>query len=115
MSPLITVLIPWLVMPAPPPIDPKVEAVPRFGPTGPTARPVVKVHGFGTTPAASALPARSVAAFVIVAVYCVLGCEVGCGREGRDVVHGVVGNCSSNCGASGSSDGHGKCAGSGDG
>src|ERR1700722_12378900 len=66
-------------MPAPPPMDPKVAAVPRFGPTGPTATPVVKLQGLGTTPAASGLPARSVAAFEIVAVYCVLGVRLAAG------------------------------------
>jgi len=34
-----------------------------------TPAPVIKLHGLGTAPAASALPDRSVAAFVIVAVY----------------------------------------------
>src|ERR1700733_16274656 len=81
MSPLITVLIPWLVMPAAPPMDPKVEAVPRLGPTGPIARPLVKLQGLGTTPAASGLPARSVAAFEIVAVYCVLAVRLAAGGE----------------------------------
>ena len=34
MSPFITVLIPWLVIPAPPPKAPNVDAVPRLGPMG---------------------------------------------------------------------------------
>jgi hypothetical protein len=68
MSPLISVLIPWFVIPAPPPNDPKVEATPRFGATGPTEAPVVKLHGFALVPAASAFPPRSLAAFVIVTV-----------------------------------------------
>jgi hypothetical protein len=44
---------PWpsKVMPAPPPIDPKVAAVPRFGPITLTVVPVMKVHGFGAVPA----------------------------------------------------------------
>ena len=85
ISPLITVLIPWLVIPAPPPKPPKVEAAPRFGRVGPTEAPVVKVHGFGVAPAASALPAKSVAAFEIVAVYCGAGGEICGGREGCDL------------------------------
>ena len=39
---------------------------------GPTEAPVVKLHGFAMLPAASAFPARSFAAFEIVAVYFVL-------------------------------------------
>ena len=69
MSPLITVSVPALVIPAPPPIDPKVEAVPRFGPVAPMVVVVVKNHGFGAVPDTSGFPARSVAAGEIVAVY----------------------------------------------
>ena len=72
ISPLITVLIPWLVTPAAlPPSPEKVAAVPRL--TGPIVNvPVVNVHGFGTEPLTSALPARSLTP-VIVAVNVVLG------------------------------------------
>ena len=50
------------------------------------ALPVVKLHGLGATPAASAFPLRSCAALVIVAVYWVLAvklprCE--CCRQSR--------------------------------
>ena len=78
--PLITVLIPELVNPALPPVAPaNVEAVPRLGPVGPTEAPVVNVQGFAIVPAASALPARSFAAFVIVAVYCVVAARFAVG------------------------------------
>ena len=40
---------------------------------------MVKVHGFALAPAASALPARSFAAFVIVAVYCVVAVRFAAG------------------------------------
>src|SRR4029077_7097459 len=78
-SPFTTVLIPWFVAPALPPKDPKVTVTPRFGPTGPTEAPVVKLHGFGFVPATSARPVTSVAAFVIVAVYCVLAVRFAAG------------------------------------
>ena len=71
MSPLISVLVPVLVMPAPPPNVPKVEAAPRLGRVGPVAAMTVKLHGFGAAPAANALPNKSVTRFEIVAVYCV--------------------------------------------
>src|SRR6476619_4562605 len=71
-SPFTTVLIPWFVAPALPPKDPKVAVSPRGGPTGPAEAPVVKFHGFGFAPAASARPVTSLAALVIKAVYCVL-------------------------------------------
>src|ERR1700722_15385028 len=72
ISPLITVFTPWLVIPALSPKPPKVDAAPRFGGVGPTEAPVVKVHGFGVDPAASGLPAKSVAVLRIVAMYSVL-------------------------------------------
>jgi hypothetical protein len=78
-SPFTTVLIPWLVAPALPPKDPKVAVTPRGGPTGPTEAPVVKVHGFGFAPAASALPVVSCAAFVIDALYWVLAVRLAAG------------------------------------
>ena len=78
MFPLITVLIPWLVSPAPPPKVSESRGGSEIRPHGPTEAPVVKVHGFGC-PAASALPARSFAAFVIVAVYCVLAARFAVG------------------------------------
>jgi hypothetical protein len=68
---LITVLVPVLVMPAPPPKLPKVEIAPRLGSVGPRVEPVVKVHGFGAAPDAKGLPDKSVTKFEIVAVYCV--------------------------------------------
>src|SRR6202035_2258051 len=63
------VLMPWLVIPAPPPKDPKVAALARLGPTGPAVVPVVKLHGLGTRPAATALPVRSFAALLTVVVF----------------------------------------------
>jgi hypothetical protein len=71
MSPLISVLVPVLVMPAPPPNAPKVEAAPRLGRVGPVAAMTVKLHGFGAEPGTKKLPNRSVTRFEIVAVYCV--------------------------------------------
>ena len=68
MSPLITVSIPWLVMPALPPKVPNVAAAPKFGASCPSVVPVMKVHGFGVAPAINGLPATSVAALLIVAV-----------------------------------------------
>jgi hypothetical protein len=68
---LITVFVPVLVIPAPPPKLPIVEAVPRSGSVGPRVELVVKAHGFGAAPVASALPNRSSTRFEIVAVYCV--------------------------------------------
>ena len=44
-----------------------------------SAAPVVKFHGFGTLPAISALPARSLAAFEIVAVNCVVAAKLAVG------------------------------------
>jgi len=73
---LMTVRIPWLVIPAAPPKAPKEAADPRLtgpGPAPVNGGPVVKVHGFGTAPLASALPNRSFAPVVTVAVYMVLG------------------------------------------
>src|SRR5580692_7870503 len=43
------------------------------------AAPVVKLHGSDTAPAIKALPARSFAAFVIVAVNCVLAARFAVG------------------------------------
>src|ERR1700730_14829517 len=74
-----TVLMPWLVIPALPPKDPKGAALARLGPTGPMVVPVVKFHGFGTRPEASALPTRSFAALETVAVYCVLAVRLALG------------------------------------
>jgi hypothetical protein len=45
----------------------------------PTEAPVVKLHGFGLAPDASALPAKSFAAFEIVAVYCVVAVRFAAG------------------------------------
>jgi len=45
-----------------------------FGPV-----PVVKLHGLGATPAAKALPLRSLAAAVIFAVNCVLAARLAVG------------------------------------
>lgn len=41
--------------------------------------PVVKLHGLGTAPAANAFPLRSLAAFVILAVNCVLAVRLAVG------------------------------------
>ena len=49
------------------------------GPAAFKVVPVVKLHGFGTTPATNALPARSLAALEIVAVYCVLAVRFAVG------------------------------------
>src|ERR1039457_552913 len=46
----------------------KPAAAPRFNGERPAVEPVVKLHGFGTRPAASALPSRSLAPVVTVAV-----------------------------------------------
>ena len=70
-SPLISVLVPVLVIPAPPPNAPKVEAAPRLGRVGLVAAMTVKLHGFGVASAANALPNRSVTRLEIEAVYCV--------------------------------------------
>jgi hypothetical protein len=59
------------VIPAPPPKEPKVAAVPSGGPTGPAIALTVKLHGFGATPAIRATPARFFAWGETVAVYCV--------------------------------------------
>ena len=66
MSPLITVLIPELVIPAPPPKPPKGAAAPR-GKAGAhaSADPVVKLHISGL---ANGVLARSSAPIVIVTV-----------------------------------------------
>ncbi len=61
--PLTTVLMPWLVTPAPPPKAPKEAAPPRATPPVQAWEPVVKPQ---TLLAASALPARSVTAVVTV-------------------------------------------------
>ena len=69
---LIIVRIPWLVIPAVPPKAPKVVADPRLigpGPDPVNGGPVVNDHGFGTTPLTRALPNRSFAPVVTVAVY----------------------------------------------
>src|SRR5450631_1120254 len=65
--PLITVDVPWLVIPAELPKPPKTEAVPSGTGVGPATALVVKLHGFAATPDASVLPARSVAVLVMVA------------------------------------------------
>src|ERR1035437_9188825 len=69
ISPLI-VFVPVLVIAARAKISKPVPA-PRFIAPGerPVVVPVVKFHGFGTAPDASALPSRSLAPVVIVAVY----------------------------------------------
>ena len=68
---LMAVLMPWLVIPAVPPKAPNVEADPRLIGGGPPTNggPVVKDQGFGTAPATKALPNRSFAPVVTVAVY----------------------------------------------
>ncbi len=48
---------------------------------GAVEAPVVKVQGFGLVPAASALPAKSLAAVVIVAVYCVVAVRLAVGAK----------------------------------
>src|ERR1700738_5461820 len=77
--PLITVRVPWLVIPAPPPKPPKGAALARLGPTGARLVPVVKFHGLGTRPATRALPARSFAALETFAVYCVVAVRFALG------------------------------------
>ena len=57
--PLITVLVPWLVIPEVPPKVPNVDAVPSGTGDGTVTAAVVKVQGFGTTPGPSELPERS--------------------------------------------------------
>src|ERR1035437_696311 len=84
-SPLIIVAAPVLVMAAVAMI-PKEPAEPRATPPGAPRMPVVKVQGFGTSPAASRLPARSLAP-TIVAVYLVLAAR---GLEGVKVTTWVA-------------------------
>ena len=68
---LITVWIPWLVIPAPPPSAPNSEIVgPRTTGGVTTPVPVVKVQGFGGGPmfTSRGLPFRSLAPVVTVTV-----------------------------------------------
>jgi hypothetical protein len=72
ISPLITVSIPELVIPAPPPKAPKGAAAPRGKGATHAADAVVKVQGFGTSPGdPNGMPATSVTAPEIVTVYTV--------------------------------------------